>query len=108
MMDFAAGLPEAAVLPVPAATASSLSMLPRVRPSAPTTPTWRKSRREGRHMWSLLLHHVGFHLLIIALPFLSLSRGFDRTECLLDAPNQFLFKCSASQSGFSTDFPVID
>src|ERR1051325_5169254 len=92
MTDFAAGLPGLALGAALEAKASSLKRFPSVSPNDPMTPTYRNSRRWGRQMWSRLLHHDGFHLLIAILS--NCLCRFDRQECRLDARNQFYFKFS--------------
>src|SRR3954447_14665072 len=88
MMDFAGASLE--TFPG-AASASNFSMLPSVRPRLLTTPTRRKSRRVGRHGWSLPLHQVGFQLLIarafqhlhlIVAEFARYHRRFGRTDAI--------------------------
>src|SRR3954469_24243342 len=89
MMDLAAGPPVAAAALPGAASASVLSIWPSERPRLLTTPTRRKSRRVGRHGWSLPLHPVGFQLLIarafqhlIVAEFARYHRRFGRTDAI--------------------------
>src|SRR5258705_13300805 len=88
MIDFATP----SLAPFTAAPAAfSRNISPSVRPSVPTRPTKRNSRREGRQEWSGLLHQEHPEESRIFEPFLPEILTIPHSTALFDGSNQPLF-----------------